>query len=253
MSSARDLGPRLPPRIVVDEHRESGPNEHPYAESVSVKDDNPYECQANSSGSARNFLGELLREHSIPGPDRDNRAEFWPENLLKQLLTPPRVKEAFECSKLRHLAARIDSIMATHFKILAILALMEKLKYIDAFIKNNVCDQDLPLVICTSGSPVALNIARHTAPEQALRFPQSWKTDQRVSFLHWQHCVTPPVLAMGLDKVSAKHENFSPQTVMPWMSTLKKKEEGGFSQVFEVEIHPSCHDFRKVLASLSVR
>jgi hypothetical protein len=244
MSSGRN--PRSPPEIVVSD-------EVPEAEDVFEKDDALYEHQSDDSGSAGNILGELLRANSISRPDQDNPPMFWPENLLKKHLTAPHVKEAFDCvDKLRHLAGSVDYILATHFKILAILALMEKLKYLDKFMKNKVCDKDLPLIKCTKGNPVACNIARRTVPGKALDFLYKWSIDQRESFLRWQHCVTPPILTMVLGE-AAEHKNFPSQTIMPWMSTLKQKEEGGYSQVFEVEIHPDCHDFHAVLASLSVR
>jgi hypothetical protein len=99
---------------------------------------------------------------------------------------------------------------------------------------------------------VTCNIARRTVPGKALSFLSKWKTDQRELFLRRQYCVTPPILTMVLGE-AAEHKDFPPQTIMPWMSTLKQKEEGGYSQVFEVEIHPDCHDFHAVLESLSVR
>lgn len=251
-SSSREPGPQLPRLVLPDTTLENGLSEGQDDRISNLENDVPDGDYAGDGVYPSNALGDLLRTNSTPRPDRENPTEFWPKKCLKEVMTKARIREAFKSPKLEHLLGRVDTIMTTHFKILAILALMEKLKYIEKFMDNGICDQDLPLIKCTSGSPVASNIARRKTPQQPLGFLRKWSTDQREAFLRRQYCVSPPTLTMGSDPTSSKHENFPDQTIMPWTSALKQKEEGGYSQVFAVEIHPDCHRFREVLISLSI-
>ncbi|KAL1596507.1 hypothetical protein SLS60_009154 [Paraconiothyrium brasiliense] len=249
-AQARDSGPRLP-RFSLNVTSFDGPVDGHAIEHSTQRNDIGHQ---DTGAYASDALGRLLRANTSIRPVEGNPTpiEFWPEDQLKELLTESCVKDAFKCPKLTGLAGSVNTIMRTHLKILAILSLMEKLKYIEKFMKNDISDEDLPLVECTTGDLVESHIARRTTPWQRLEFLKKLKIDQRRQFLRYQYCVSPPSLTMRPDGKSARHEEFPDQTIMPWTSALKKKEEGGYSQVFEVDVHPHCYDFREILESLSI-
>ena len=221
--------------------------------SSSLSDDAKDDDSEDSSDESEEELGILLRSGGVPAPEGDRHCMFWSDNQLQSLLTKPRISEAFgRRDELKHLSGKVDEIIAKHLKILAILALMGELICIEEFMANSIHDWDLPLVQCTKGNPLSWNIARDTRKGRRLKFLDKWSVDQRYFFLcRWQFHVSPPTFRMATDGKSAKHEEFPADTVMPWKE--RHRENGGYSQVSEVDIHPDCHDFGPVLDDLGVR
>lgn len=221
----RELTPKIPQVVVSDE----------IPQDAIHRSHTPRDSQK---------LGNLLRIHN----ESRSEPKYWTEKELRYVLSRSRITRALGLESQRDKA---DTILTKNIRTLAILALMEKLKYLDEFLKINITDEDLPLVKCTD-HPTESQISLRTATNLPLTLFEHWKVHTRESFLKLQYGLCPPLLRMKLGQRNADHEDYLEHTIMPWTSPLSEKEVGGYSQVFEVDIHPDCHDFHEILDSLSV-
>ncbi|KAF2691223.1 hypothetical protein K458DRAFT_426577 [Lentithecium fluviatile CBS 122367] len=201
-----------------------------------------------TEGADYKTVNETLRRCAVYRANA-RQGMFWPEKLLRRILTRDRISDALQRLNGEPVT---DIILPTterspneYLKIFAVLALMEQEDRIRDFINENVCDRDLPLVEYEGEETWKFMLALSQAPHRRLDFLRDWKVSERELFFRWQHCVNVPFLDFAPDRKSIKHVDFPSGTIMPW-SSVAVVGEGGFSTILKVHIHPDCHEFQKL-------
>ncbi|KAH8688220.1 kinase-like domain-containing protein [Ilyonectria robusta] len=122
-------------------------------------------------------------------------------------------------------------------KIFAILVLIHESSRIWDFVGEGVCDADLPLIE-TRGEHgrKAFDLRRKHAADLPLRCLRGWKQSDMSRFAEWQWTMIAPVFSRASDNIPV-HYVLSPDVILPYVSA-RSENEGGFSRVFKVFIHP---------------
>jgi hypothetical protein len=138
-----------------------------------------------------------------------------------------------------------DDPHKSYRKIFALLVLLDRPYDIVAFIKEDLHDGELPLVIehGPQGSKPSLELRRRGSAEiQPLKCFEGWTERDIDDFARRQWAMLAPVFTKIEDKKDC-HQLFSPETVLPFVSWEKGAHRSGHGQVYKVEIHPDHHDF----------
>lgn len=212
-------------------------------------------------------LGRLLRMHQIKGVDDRG---FWPEKLLRHIMTRERVQTELRTyralpnaeSYLEYIRPLDDSTQRAegniYLKIFSLLVLFDRGQEIGTFVKEQVCDYDLPLRHCPN-TPDWQSIYCTNARPQPVQSISTWPDCMKEDFFKRQWEFLVPYFE--LDQHSkAKHETYDKSTILPWCEWKSRPhtaaeaavEEGGFAFVSRVKIHPSSHGFGKVFRVVSV-
>lgn len=208
-------------------------------------------------------LLRILR--TIPG--HKEKKGFFPEKELQGLMTEENVvRELQSCfedldyTTISAFAQMICGTSSNHIeerpsfrKIFAILVLCEKPNSIPRFLEDGVSDDDLPLhkVAPSDSSPNIYNLSRK-GEKRKLNCLRGWSYTAMWRFEEWQWTTIAPFFRRGQRK-DVKHLELQDQAALPFMqdsrftankSAYQRLEfEGGFSNVFKVDIHPDHHDF----------
>jgi hypothetical protein len=201
-------------------------------------------------------------------PGYAEKKGFFPMELLATLVNEECVakelkmefKDFLDNDTIRNYAQNICGIApalnrerrpAIFKKIFVTLVLSEKTSIIIRFLKEKVTDEDLPLVkISRPGKPRIFDLARRSKSEVALGCFGAWTQCAIRRFEEWQWTTLAPYFARS-ERKNVKHWILQDQTILPFVSDSRREEdiydrlefEGGFSQVFKVDIHPEHHDF----------
>ena len=130
-------------------------------------------------------------------------------------------------------------------KIMAILLLIERPSRIRSFIKEEVCDADLPLVRVSTGSKAfkRWELRRRKDRNTHLRCFENWRRVTMEKFEKRQWAVLAPFFARDPEKPEEVPHYYLPdQVIRPFLAS-ERKAQGGFSEVCQVQIHPDHHDF----------
>ncbi|CAM1510687.1 Fc.00g010220.m01.CDS01 [Cosmosporella sp. VM-42] len=213
----------------------------------------------------RTSLGELLRTYDIDAVDNQR---FWTAKLLQHILTRPRVQAElrrpdykFNRSDVERYVELISpetgrSNSDTYLKVFAILVLVAKVGSFGHFVKEEVCDSKLPLVFNRDSKRLSQLYLRGTPlPLQCCR---NWTTNDRESFERVQWEVIVPFFDMTEDK-ACKEFDLPEKTILPWRKQKNSEAQfgtseilGGFGEVNRVVIHPTGHDFHRVLDEINL-
>ncbi|KAF4953292.1 hypothetical protein FSARC_12432 [Fusarium sarcochroum] len=177
---------------------------------------------------------ERLREKSLPKSQSDMPlSQFLPRCDIESVLTPEVVDRL-----LVKVQSEPDCLLRSHeiwneahqqrrIKILALLVLIGKPKYIKYFLNHQVTDDDLPL-------PLGNHVLK------------LWKPAYREYFCARQHVVLAPVFDFGR---IPKHHQFQPVHIMPFMESLKWKWKGTHGTISRAIIHDDHQSWEPHLAS----
>ncbi|KAK4104406.1 kinase-like protein [Parathielavia hyrcaniae] len=133
-------------------------------------------------------------------------------------------------------------------KIMAILLLIERPSRIRKFVKEGVCDADLPLVWSEATANTKpfkrWELRRRKDPDTHLHCFDTWRQVTLRKFEERQWAVLAPFFARDLrnPKKVPHYLIRDHQVIMPFLS-WKRLGQGGFSSVYKAEIHPDHHDF----------
>lgn len=132
-------------------------------------------------------------------------------------------------------------------KMFALLVLVNKLLHIEAFITDDVTDDDLPLCKVYRPNSYLFGLGRKGKPHDALSCFGSWGHSSIRSFEEWQWTVLAPIFQKGqrrdVKHVVLSHKHPLPFTKDSRLDSDNAISQGGHSTVFKVEIHPDHHNF----------
>ncbi|KAF1833335.1 kinase-like protein [Decorospora gaudefroyi] len=211
-------------------------------------------------------LGVLLRKNGYQHHDK-NHSWFWSDNLLKRILSEKHIFEELAEYEKKHkklkgqdiqlltdaimFSGEGDSSAATgscYLKIFAMLVLISEGHCIGDFIHEKVCDDDTPLVACTTSDSWDSMLSRRQSPDRPLDCLRDWDIDKREMFIKWQHILN--VVYLGLDgKNRIQHLVLDSKVVFPWLK-YRGGQEGGYGSVYRAVAPPDCHGFKDVLGSI---
>lgn len=152
---------------------------------------------------------------------------------------------------------------STFKKIFVILVLSERVSTILKFIAGKVTDDDLPLAkVPRRGKPRTIfDLGKRGAPDIALECFRGWNSVAIRRFEEWQWTVISPFFARSHKRKNVTHFVLQDQAILPFISDSRRgpdaldnlEFEGGYSEVFKVEIHPEHHDFHDSHVSSPLR
>lgn len=135
------------------------------------------------------------------------------------------------------------------------LVLSEKTSTILKFLAERVTDDDLPLskVYPLGKSSGIFTLARRSMPDVKLSCFKDWSSVAVRNFEEWQWTTVSPFFARSHKRKNVNHFVLQDQAKLPFLSDSRREVnsyerveyEGGFSQVFKVNIHPAHHDFHE--------
>lgn len=186
---------------------------------------------------------------------------FFPNSIFTMLINEEVVgQELRRWHEFRRLgSANLDRLAQTicgdrsFKKIFALLVIVNKLVHIEAFITDDVTDNDLPLCKVFRPGSNLFGLGRKRDTHDALRCFESWGHSTIRSFEEWQWTVLAPIFKKGQRK-DVKHVVLSHKHPLPFTKDSRLDSDGGISQgghstVFKVEIHPDHHNFNTPLVS----
>jgi hypothetical protein len=142
----------------------------------------------------------------------------------------------------------------TYRKIFAILVLMNKVASIFDFIREQVSDEDLPLLQYIPPEEMpgdALQLRRRNDATSPARCFAGWRNYHVRAFFGDQWAMVAPFFARG-DRRSVRHYLLADGDIMPFTYDSRDEsgpggqgtlERGGFGEVFKVRIHHDHHNF----------
>ncbi|PMD54054.1 kinase-like protein [Hyaloscypha bicolor E] len=219
------------------------------------------------SNAAEN-LARKLKEKKLEWPPRGN-TYFIPINEIRKHLKKDAVRnvlhEIYPELDDRGLHSATNHICTKALKLFAILILYGSNQgpypNILDIIDSKVTDEDLPLARVPSHSPnYTLGKRKHkSCPQEhececGIRALSSWRSHDIEDLSRDQWLVLAPVFKSYPDRI--KHHILDDSTIMPYIGDKENEEgemrEGGYSEVWRVQIHPA-HQSLFSLSDSSVR
>lgn len=203
-------------------------------------------------------LDEFLRAHGFRLANQGT-TRFWSRQLVWDLLTRERVEREMQslgvASYLDYVRpTQIPSTVPprkTYLVIFAILVLVDKASLISEFVKEELCDNDLPLFMLDKGDG-KVRLRRQGNRDQELKCLKSWRPAALDSFIAKQRQFTVHRFELDHDN-KAQHEQLDEDTIFPWTQERKasKSFSGGYADVRIVKIDRHYHNFDRVLDGVS--
>ncbi|KAK0614519.1 kinase-like domain-containing protein [Immersiella caudata] len=141
---------------------------------------------------------------------------------------------------------RPDNTSQSYRKILAILILIDRPSRIYDFVEEGICDADLPLEkFSPPGKPSHRWELRRKDSKAALKCfnkKRNWRQSTLRKFEATQWTVLAPYLGQDSRKVALRFK-LPDSAILPFTTWKQMSSSGGFSKVFEAEIHPDHHAF----------
>ncbi|KAI8657993.1 hypothetical protein NCS57_01179600 [Fusarium keratoplasticum] len=185
-----------------------------------------------------------------------NGEPFWPDELLKRIMTRDRVLESLDS----HTKAPIDTIVLPAetspglsgrglVKIYALLTLLGKSEQIQVFIEEGLLDKDLPL---------RYEGANFFRGEEALRCFQGWRPSEKSLFDAQQWGFAVPFLWLA-PTGSPKHYDLDSRTIIPWtydstdpVMEIAGASDGEVSEVHRIAIDPDSQGLWEPLREMGL-
>ncbi|KAI1322752.1 hypothetical protein F5Y16DRAFT_29189 [Xylariaceae sp. FL0255] len=136
-------------------------------------------------------------------------------------------------------AASEDEDRTCYRKIFAILLLIQKAPNIKRFIKEGVCDADLPLTRVLDGRTAnSYTMRRRNNPDDILKCFQGWKsyTVEHFECEQWKFLV--PTLRLG--NASIQYDN---KEILPFVLKQLYRSNTPARNLFKVKLHPEHYNF----------
>ncbi|KAM5341702.1 hypothetical protein ACJ41O_014733 [Fusarium nematophilum] len=121
-------------------------------------------------------------------------------------------------------------------RIFGILVYMEELDYLDRFIEQGICDEDLPL---RHSEPSMKCFTTRTCEEENSTLFQRWDRNHIQLFYVYQEMFLVPFFDFQHQRLP--YYLLDPCIRLPWQA-LGDKTSGGFSIVRKLQIHPGHHN-----------
>lgn len=208
--------------------------------------------------STEKDLGKLLRIHCVEdGID----GEFWTHALLRHILSRDRIKDELMQPEYRFTEDQVNeyvnkihprsanaSSKTTYIKVFALLVLIEKIQDIARFIRDETCDDVLPIVISQGR-----NVYSSKEGNRHLSCFSGWKTHELEYFETRQWWVNTPYFDSTKDNPLTEI-TLERGTRKPWRRLQGNEQsdgsEGAYGIVIPVEIHPTAHSFHQLLSGV---
>jgi hypothetical protein len=212
-------------------------------------------------------VGGLIRAAFQTSAVGEDKKKFLPIDSLERIVTKKRIrrelKDLVPTEKLERVIDEIWDLTpaspsksstkyTTRRKIFAILALMESTGNIVYFIKENLHDNDLPLILSDGSRPEMYRRDRRTGLLQSIQLFAAWPAHELEYFDINQWKLLAPYFVLNTkDNPKVKHYNLPERITLPFIEENEVRREGGFSDVWKVKISPGHHNYRKDWVSLS--
>lgn len=199
-------------------------------------------------------LGHVLRNSGHQHFDIRVK-HFWTDDVLARTMTKHSVAVELQRYKGKDPAlftatpieTIADNILKHRRKIFAVLALLEKGACIEKVIAEGLVDKDLPLHTDGSSScPLYRVVNSRSRKVRCFSRRCDWNIVHREKFLTSQYAMSPQFLGFGPDGRTPKHEEFSPEVVLPIMQE-NERQQGGYGVIKKIKIAPTCHGFHNRL------
>jgi serine/threonine protein kinase len=170
---------------------------------------------------------------------QSNHKFFLPISALDSLVTEKTIERELRGTiptfalERPHLPSQIAR---TSCKLFAILAYLEKGSLITAFLDENITDSGLPLE-----APLALARQENQARLPKVFSNRPWRDVNDFYRVQWYF------LAPVFDRIH-EHYELDDNVVLPFIKNEESSaQQGGYSEVWEVQIHPAHHKLRSSL------
>ncbi|EMD95321.1 hypothetical protein COCC4DRAFT_205849 [Bipolaris maydis ATCC 48331] len=166
--------------------------------------------------------------------------EYLPLDMFRNIFNPASIMllldERFPSPSKHELMKRFQNIISqdakkTRTRILGVLVAMEGLDHLEEFVTEDIWDKDLPF-----------KQSRESTPNSKSSILDGWNRNDRVLFYEYQRVFFVPFFDIH-EKGLCSYE-LDRETRLPWVS-IEPKSTGGTGLVYQVEIHPSHHNFSK--------
>lgn len=239
--------------------------------TISDRGDSLYE-EASRQGSTRPppgvfppvvHEGQSLMERLMVLRCRSSPPEghlFFPRGLVEGLITTEVVVEALKDRKgelefmrpepisdaeIEKIAEDVCSSSRSYRKMFAILILLEREWEIVSFIKDDLCDSDLPLsAVPVGGQGLLVKLRRKSDLTTDLSCLRRWGPKVHENFDKEQWAMVAPFFARAKSNRAGFYE-LSSKDILPWVEVNSSLHQGGYSSISRVIIHPSHHNFEK--------
>jgi hypothetical protein len=201
----------------------------------------------------RNIMNKLVTQESV---NRElSRIEYLPAKILHRTWRPKthfRVRPLLEHHSAQHAQIAMAHGTLSHpdkasfQQVFTILMLMGCSKKIWSFVKERVCDADLPLTKIRQGGMFELR--RYRDPQTPLKCLK--KQSDICGFVTHQLCVLAPVFGES-DEERLSHYKAWKGQILPFIFWENINRRGGSAEVYKAEIHPDHHTFDKKQVSLA--
>ncbi|ORY00551.1 kinase-like domain-containing protein [Clohesyomyces aquaticus] len=202
-----------------------------------------------------------LRKNRYP---RHEEEPFWSYAILRRIVTKEFVLEVLKATQQSSQQSRHQDIQllaqivtgsgglhTSYVKIFAILTLLRKESCIGDFIDGKVCDDDIPLMECTTDKECKSMLSRRQTPDCALDCFSNWHIDEREGFVRWQPLLD--IVYLGLDQArNIQHLKLRPGITFPWVR-YDEVESGGYGRVYRAAAPSDCHEFNDVLRAIKFK
>jgi hypothetical protein len=230
--------------------------------------------KGDSANFHENALGNLIREELLELHD-ENLESFLPRDRLDEILTEETIKRTLEeegkfpKERLKVIVQEILSpstsnqnvqpYLRSRKEILVILSLIDRVSTIERFIKEDICDYDLPFRYVRETKPQSGDRRRWVMktsdlerdPRPILLFSE-WRDYQAESFEDQQWRIHVPVFSLSREGIrEPTHYSLAQKAITPYL-TRKGVGRGGFSFVDKVEIHHGHIDPKGSVSSSSL-
>jgi hypothetical protein len=205
-------------------------------------------------------LCHLLRICAIKHVD-GTIGRFWPRAILDRIMTRDRIFQELStyqsqsltngAEEQKHNVHQLADIIHAQYRVIfAILNLLMKGYCIQDFIREQLKDDDLPLIKQKRSwaSVLQRRLSNGYVPSDC-RATEKWHPHERDIFADLQYQLSPVFLDMEPNGRDIKDLRLDSCAVLPFMEK-DHRGQGGYGLVNRVKIHPECHAFRDILSSV---
>jgi hypothetical protein len=128
-------------------------------------------------------------------------------------------------------------------QLFAILLRIKKEKDIQGFLDENICDNDLPFQ-WRKGGDGQYDLCRKS-DGGTVKTSRKWESRHISTFAKKQYLIVSPFFK------PMDHHDLDDPTVLPFVYYEDKRNEGGYSTVFRVQLHNSHHSFWQAAENVS--
>ena len=205
-------------------------------------------------------LSDVLRDYQIVGED----GRYWTDKLLRHILTRDRVQ--YELKRSEYAFRGIDDLVnkvhplegstqtESYLKVFALLLLQDKVKDLELFIKDTVCDEKLPIIL--EKARRGYRVYSSKDPSKLLECFGNWRSGEHEGFERDQWNVMTTFFGLTKDKTCKEFELTSRMS-RPWRkfqftgtSDRVLHASGTYGTVTRVEFHPTSHSFQDALSEV---